>query len=291
MCSSDLIKPLSHGNGLGQKVNAHLSPTTLPHGSSVRNTFLEFHEEVIEDEDPWLLMPGRAPRLQSDSVVERSSQSLRLSLEQNIKAALDAQRLSALSKNEEPAPQRAIGGSSPAQNLVGTSATSLDGTWASEASSSMPATWTSEAEEEAAEDAWGVVQDFAPSYVTLAAQAPAKVATMEDQVASLQPAEDTVAFDQQVSNLNLSGPQKVLTAKSSLEGKTTVMVSNVPTKFVQQKLMREINTAGFLGKYDFFHLPMRQGGRCNHGFAYINFTLAETAEADRKSTTSELQSP
>jgi len=231
----------------------------------------------MEDEDPWLLMPGRAPRLQTDSVVERAS--LRLSLEQNIRVVLDAQRLSALSKNEKAAPQPGTGGSSPAQKPVGTGATSLDGTWASEASSSFPATWASEAEEEAAEDAGGVVQDFAPSYVTLAAQAPAKVATMENPVASLQPAEDTVAFDQQVSNLNLSKPLKLLPANSSLEGKTTVMVLNVPTTLVQQKLMKRINAAGFLGKYDFFYLPMHPEGGGNQGFAFLNFKTAEAAEA------------
>ena len=154
-----MIEPLSQGNGPWQEGNNNLSPNTLPHRVSVRNTFLEFQEETLNDEDPWLLMPGRAPRLQTDSVVERAS--LRLSLEQNIRVVLDAQRLSALSKNEKAAPQPGTGGSSPAQKPVGTGAT-LDGTWASEASSSLPATWTSEAEEEAAEYAEGVVQDFAP---------------------------------------------------------------------------------------------------------------------------------
>merc|ERR1711971_1107780 len=111
--------------------------------------------------------------------------------------------------------------------------------------------------------------------------------------ASLQSPEDTDDPVQQALHVNLREPQKVATAcepdvptvavlpinSSSLEGKTTVMVRNVPAKFMQQKLMREINAAGFLGKYDFLYLPMHPGGRGNRGFAFINFTTPESAEA------------
>jgi len=279
------MEPSPQGHDPRQLARHTPGPLTLPQGVSVRNTFLEFHEEAIEegeedDEDPWVQTPGRARRLQTDSVVERSSQSLRFSLEQNIGAALDAQRLSALTK----------GGDNVSQPVtVGTIATPLGETQGSEASS-LPATWASEAEEEAAqalEDMGSVAQDFARTDWT---SPPAKVdlqprlvlttptGSVQNQEASVASSEGTDGPDQQALSVNLSEPL-VLPANTSLEGKTTVMVRNIPAKFAQQKLMREINAAGFLGKYDFLYLPMHPGGRGNRGFAFINFLSTEVAEA------------
>jgi len=89
----------------------------------------------------------------------------------------------------------------------------------------------------------------------------------------------STSFEAQALHVNLAGPQKVVPPSPNLEGKTTVMLRNVPAKLVQQRFMKEINAAGFLGKYDFMYLPMGSGGRRgNRGFAFVNFTMPEAAE-------------
>lgn len=73
--------------------------------------------------------------------------------------------------------------------------------------------------------------------------------------------------------------REVAASGGGLSGNMTVMVRNVPPKYSQQKLLREINAAGFLGKFDFFYLPMQPQSRGNRGFAFINFYAVEDAEA------------
>lgn len=66
--------------------------------------------------------------------------------------------------------------------------------------------------------------------------------------------------------------------ESGLDGRTTVMLRNIPSKYTPQRVMKEINFAGFLGRYDFFYLPMDQRNRANRGFAFINFNSPAAAE-------------
>lgn len=83
-----------------------------------------------------------------------------------------------------------------------------------------------------------------------------------------------------------SGPvdERLLAARSlaacggGLSGLHAVMVRHIPSRYNQQKLMREINAYGFLGKYDFFYLLMQPKSRLNRGFAFINFNTAQDAE-------------
>lgn len=74
-----------------------------------------------------------------------------------------------------------------------------------------------------------------------------------------------------------SGSASAAPAGQGLFGKTTVMLRHIPVKLTQRKLMREINSAGFLGRYDFIYLPMDQRSRANRGFAFCNFETPETA--------------
>jgi len=64
-----------------------------------------------------------------------------------------------------------------------------------------------------------------------------------------------------------------------LGGLLTVMVRRIPSRYTQQKLMREINASGFLGKYDFFYLLTQPKSRLNRGFAFINFNSSQDAES------------
>lgn len=73
--------------------------------------------------------------------------------------------------------------------------------------------------------------------------------------------------------------RNIAEAGGGLSGCTTVMVRHVPCKYSQRKLMREINSNGFLGKYDFFYLPMDPRGHANRGFAFVNLNSDEIAEA------------
>uniref|UniRef100_A0A7S4SWG0 Mei2-like C-terminal RNA recognition motif domain-containing protein n=1 Tax=Alexandrium monilatum TaxID=311494 RepID=A0A7S4SWG0_9DINO len=63
---------------------------------------------------------------------------------------------------------------------------------------------------------------------------------------------------------------------------TTMMLRNIPNKYTQNSLLKEINESGFAGAYDFFYLPMDVQNRSNVGYAFINFLSAAEAERFRK---------
>eukprot|EP00930_Biecheleria_cincta_P030665 TRINITY_DN21242_c0_g1_i1.p1 TRINITY_DN21242_c0_g1~~TRINITY_DN21242_c0_g1_i1.p1 ORF type:complete len:458 (+),score=78.44 TRINITY_DN21242_c0_g1_i1:206-1579(+) len=56
------------------------------------------------------------------------------------------------------------------------------------------------------------------------------------------------------------------------EGKTTIMLRNLPNKYNQQMLLEELNTSGFLGTFDFLYLPIDPETHANRGYCFINFT-------------------
>jgi RNA recognition motif-containing protein len=63
-----------------------------------------------------------------------------------------------------------------------------------------------------------------------------------------------------------------------VSGCTTVMMREVPSKYTQGKLLREIDSSGFAGQYDFIYLPMDSRSNANRGFAFINMVSEEAAE-------------
>lgn len=64
---------------------------------------------------------------------------------------------------------------------------------------------------------------------------------------------------------------------------TTLMLRNIPNKYTQNTLMKEINALGFASSYDFFYLPMDVHNRSNVGYAFINFLCPAFAEEFRAS--------
>eukprot|EP00435_Cladocopium_sp_Y103_P071527 s90_g37.t1 len=57
--------------------------------------------------------------------------------------------------------------------------------------------------------------------------------------------------------------------------KTTVMLRNIPNRYSQVGLLKEIDAAGFTDSYDFFYLPMDTKNRTNVGYAFINFLTSQ----------------
>jgi RNA recognition motif-containing protein len=56
------------------------------------------------------------------------------------------------------------------------------------------------------------------------------------------------------------------------------MLRNVPQRYTEKGLMMEFNRSGYVGKYDFFFLPVNERAGRNRGFAFVNFSDAEVAQ-------------
>jgi len=81
-----------------------------------------------------------------------------------------------------------------------------------------------------------------------------------------------------VRSAEMQAARKLAEMGGGLSGHTTVMIRHVACKYTQRKLMREINGAGFMGRFDFFYLPMDPRSHANRGFAFANFFSPEIAE-------------
>merc|ERR1719440_1275571 len=55
------------------------------------------------------------------------------------------------------------------------------------------------------------------------------------------------------------------------EGKSTVMMRNLPNKYTRALLLEELGRTGFNGSYDFLYLPIDAAMQANKGYAFINF--------------------
>lgn len=68
---------------------------------------------------------------------------------------------------------------------------------------------------------------------------------------------------------------------SDVNGKTTVMLRNIPNKYTQKMILDVINDK-FRGLYDFFYLPIDFRNRCNVGYAFINYLHTSYAQSFKK---------
>jgi len=246
----------------------------------IRNTFLDFEEE--DDEAPWII--GDARRLHTDSIISRSSQSLLLSQQHGLLAGLP-DRLDILPLKVEGADATArysrLGGL-PAASLVHSvrPATSPF---------TLPSTDLTGIARMKAEAFRAVTEESLQSHVDVGFEPdesedveeepePAPAADSDGHSSPGSPGMAQDNFKDKVS-VELIRSRDLALNGGGLSGCTTVMVRHIPGKYTQQKLMREINSAGFLGKYDFFYLPMQMQSRGNRSFAFLNFVSSEAAQA------------
>lgn len=58
---------------------------------------------------------------------------------------------------------------------------------------------------------------------------------------------------------------------SGEDQRTTLMIKNIPNKYDQFSLLKELNLSqNHLGKYDFLYLPIDFQNKANVGYAFLN---------------------
>jgi hypothetical protein len=82
------------------------------------------------------------------------------------------------------------------------------------------------------------------------------------------------------SRLHATGTEKAPLVSHSGQGSsiTTLMIRNIPNRYMQSELLAEIREAGYDKKFDFFYLPMDHETHANFGYAFINFIDERTVE-------------
>lgn len=58
-------------------------------------------------------------------------------------------------------------------------------------------------------------------------------------------------------------------------GCTTVMLRNLPNKYMRDRLIQQLHDSGFRGDIDFIYLPVDFRNKCNVGYAFVNFRTPE----------------
>ena len=58
--------------------------------------------------------------------------------------------------------------------------------------------------------------------------------------------------------------------RAAEDGRTTLMVKNIPNKYSRKMLITELNK-NYRGGFDFLYLPIDFKNQCNVGYAFLNF--------------------
>jgi RNA recognition motif-containing protein len=58
---------------------------------------------------------------------------------------------------------------------------------------------------------------------------------------------------------------------------TTLMIRNIPNSYTQRELLKELESLGFAGAFDFLYMPVDKGTMSNVGYAFVNFVDGEWA--------------
>mmetsp|Transcript_37491 Transcript_37491/g.88081 ORF Transcript_37491/g.88081 Transcript_37491/m.88081 type:complete len:433 (+) Transcript_37491:46-1344(+) len=267
----------------------------------IKNTFLEFFEETErDDEDPWVIQPDPRRWLTDSAATGAKSRAPPMTM-----LATETGSPSFLRRaHPKPGSDRSWDGHSSVETYTGSAAGSAQGSgpcsqmtpearfvssgsnddfsyqgmllWPEDPHAvgaahpySHPTAYPGSAAEvfgHFAPDALGEPYSGSYAYGTYDWSALAHE-DVESQVEAKKPVDPEILRAREVA---LAG--------NGLSRLTTAMIRNVPSKYTQQKLMREINDMGFLGKFDFFYLPMQPHGRGNRGFAFINFMAWEAAQ-------------
>jgi len=65
--------------------------------------------------------------------------------------------------------------------------------------------------------------------------------------------------------------------KADKAAPTTIMIRNIPNRHTQAQIMKELESLGFAGTFDFFYAPMDKCTRCTVGYAFVNFLEPQVA--------------
>eukprot|EP00931_Biecheleriopsis_adriatica_P035643 TRINITY_DN20534_c0_g1_i1.p1 TRINITY_DN20534_c0_g1~~TRINITY_DN20534_c0_g1_i1.p1 ORF type:complete len:364 (-),score=78.17 TRINITY_DN20534_c0_g1_i1:45-1136(-) len=75
------------------------------------------------------------------------------------------------------------------------------------------------------------------------------------------------------------GRRQRASAAGGVEGKTTIMLRNLPNNYSRDMLLALLDEKGFKGQYDFFYLPMDFKKSANLGYAFVNVVDDASAKA------------
>lgn len=67
-------------------------------------------------------------------------------------------------------------------------------------------------------------------------------------------------------------------SKVSLEGRTTLMLRNIPNDYSRKMILNLLDDKGFASCYDFLYLPIDYSRGASFGYAFVNCTSSANAE-------------
>merc|ERR1712084_189570 len=101
-----------------------------------------------------------------------------------------------------------------------------------------------------------------------------------NQSCDVSPTASTTASTDEFSEAGESNDDE--TIMDHHEFRTTVMMRNIPNEYTRADLLGLIDRENFIALYDLVYMPVDFQTELNHGYAFINFKAAESAERFRE---------